>query len=147
MNWGWRIFILYTSFIAFMLVMVYKCTQQNIDLVTENYYAKELKFQDQYQRIQNSTATGMQLGIEFKPENRLLAIAFPSQVTGQKVTGEVFFFRPDNKKLDYSVPVELASGNLQQIDCNKMARGLWKVQVKWNAGDTGLYEEKQVFIP
>jgi hypothetical protein len=97
--------------------------------------------------MQNSTATGMQLGIEFMPENKMLAIAYPAEVANEKVTGEVFFFRPDNKKLDYSIPVEMASGNQQQIDCNKMARGLWKVQVKWNAGEMGLYEEKQVFIP
>ena len=44
-NWGWRIVILYSGFVLLILFLVYKTTTVNDDLVTTDYYAKELKFQ------------------------------------------------------------------------------------------------------
>lgn len=145
MNWGWKIFILYTSFVLFMLTLVYMCTQQSIDLVTENYYGKELKYSDQYQRMQNSLQKDRKLKIAFDPETKELQIVYPG--INEKVDGTVNFFRPDNKKLDFDIPVNAGSENNQKIDCKKMSQGLWRVQITWNAGGSGYYEEKQIFIP
>lgn len=45
LNWGWRISILYSGFVVFMLFMVFKTTTVKDDLVTPDYYAKELEYQ------------------------------------------------------------------------------------------------------
>ena len=46
MNWGYKIMIVYLVFVAGIAVMVYNSAMQNIDLVTPDYYAKELKYQE-----------------------------------------------------------------------------------------------------
>ena len=146
MNWGLRIILLYTGFVSFMLFLVYQCMQQDIDLVTENYYAKELAYKDQYVRMQNSLDPQMRLAIDFDPQSKVVTIAFPGELN-EKPTGEIQFFRPDNKTLDFKVPVQSDAENIQHISCSELTRGLWKMQISWNAGETGMYETKNVFVP
>jgi hypothetical protein len=143
MNWGYKIVIVYCLFIAGILTMVYKCTQQNVDLVSENYYDQEVKYQDQYNRMENSNL----------PENKLVInaslglaeVQFPAAYVNSKVDGKVTFFRPDNKNLDFSVPVELTAG-VQKIQSDKLTKGYWKVQIYWNADGKPFYQESKVHI-
>lgn len=143
MNWGYRILILYSLFIVGILTMVYKSTQQKVELVSENYYEQEVQYQDQYNRMQNSN----------QPENKLVVnamlgsaeIQFPSTFINSKVDGKVTFFRPDNKNLDFSVPVELSAG-IQKIQSEKLTKGYWKVQIYWNADGKPFYQESKVHI-
>ena len=46
MNWGYKILFVYIAFIAGILLMVFKSSTQKRDLVTADYYAKELKYQE-----------------------------------------------------------------------------------------------------
>ncbi|MEQ1555036.1 MAG: FixH family protein, partial [Ferruginibacter sp.] len=46
MNWGYKILSFYALFVVGILFMVFKSSSQNTDLVTTDYYAKELKYQD-----------------------------------------------------------------------------------------------------
>jgi len=143
-NWGYKILILYAGFVAGMLFLVYKCTQQNIDLVAENYYEKEIKFQDQINRSQNATTAGLYLKANVN-ESGQLVIAYPTAVAGENVSGEIHLFRPDNAKLDVKIPVEITEG-LQYIDVSKLAKGYWRVQVSWQLGNTPLYQEEKIYI-
>ena len=47
MSWGKILLVAYVTFVGVMLFMVVKSFQQDYDLVTPDYYAAELKFQDQ----------------------------------------------------------------------------------------------------
>lgn len=143
-NWGYKILILYVGFVAGMLFLVYKCTQQNIDLVAENYYEKEIKFQDQITRSNNVNTGGLVLKATVN-ESKQLIITYPAAVSGAKTSGEIHLFRPDNAKLDVKTPVDITEG-LQYIDVSKLAKGYWRVQVSWQLGDTPLYQEERIFI-
>ena len=46
-NWGFGIVVVAGLFVAFILNLVYQCSQQQVDLVTDKYYEKELKYQEQ----------------------------------------------------------------------------------------------------
>jgi hypothetical protein len=46
MNWGYKILFVYAIFITGILFMVFKSATQKMDLVTPDYYAKELKYQE-----------------------------------------------------------------------------------------------------
>ena len=52
-NWGTGITIFFLSFVVFMLFMAYKCFQTDFDLVTEDYYAKELVYQETIKKLNN----------------------------------------------------------------------------------------------
>ncbi len=54
MSWGKGIILVFVIFILGIGIMVYKSMTKNIDLVTSNYYEKELKYQEQIDKINNS---------------------------------------------------------------------------------------------
>ena len=51
MNWGYKILIVYIVFIAGIVTLVYKSSVQNQDLVVNDYYDQELKYQDKIDAV------------------------------------------------------------------------------------------------
>jgi hypothetical protein len=145
MNWGLRIILLYTAFVGGMLFLVYKCTQQNIDLVSTDYYAQELKFQDKIDRLNNSERQDVKLVIVYTSEQSNIQITFPENCTTKNTTGEIVLFRPDNSKLDFKIPIVIADG-VQNIPTENLSKGLWRVKSSWSTNDTPFYQEEKIII-
>lgn len=144
MNWGWKIVFVYVGFIGFITYLIYRCTHENTDLVTEDYYGKELAFTDQYNREKNSNDPGMKMDIRLENESKTVVFTFPPAVRDSQLTGEIKFYRPDDKKLDFSLP--LKSGADQTVDCAALKSGRWKIQVNWNTASRGFYQADEIFI-
>lgn len=145
MNWGYRIIILYTLFVGGILYLVYRCTKEDVDLVSADYYAQELKFQDHINRMNNINESGYKLQIAFNNTTNSIDIVYPSAADSHPVKGELVFFRPDNSKLDFKVAIKPESGK-QSIPTPKLAKGLWRIQASWEVGTTPLYQEEKIFI-
>jgi hypothetical protein len=145
MNWGLRIILLYTAFVGGMLFLVYKCTQQNIDLVSTDYYAQEIKYQEKIDRLNNSQDQDVRLDVVYAAEKELIQITFPASSTTNNTTGEIVLFRPDNSKLDFKIPIDITDG-IQNISTEKLSKGLWRVKSSWSTDDTPYYQEEKIFI-
>jgi hypothetical protein len=144
MNWGYKIMVVYIVFVAGILFMVYKCTQQNIDLVSANYYDQEIKYSEQYNREANSKAPEYKLKVNYNSILKTLDIHYPQQLAASSIQGEVSFFKPDNAKFDFKVAVEPGAGNIQQIPLEKLNRGTWRVRTSWSANGLPLYHEEKI---
>ncbi len=145
MNWGLRIILLYTAFVGGMLFLVYKCTQQSVDLVSTDYYAQELKFQDKIDRLNNSEKLDVKLAVVYSSEHSIIQIIFPESSTSKNTTGEIVLFRPDNSKLDFKIPIDITDG-IQNISTEKLTKGLWRVKSSWSTNDTPYYQEEKIII-
>lgn len=145
MNWGLRIILLYTAFVGGMLFLVYKCTQQSVDLVSTDYYAQELKFQDKIDRLNNSEKLDVKLAVVYSSEHSNIQIVFPENSTPNNTTGEIVLFRPDNSKLDFKIPIDITDG-VQNIPTQKLSKGLWRVKSSWSTNDTPYYQEEKIII-
>lgn len=145
MNWGLRIILLYVAFVGGMLFLVYKCTQQNIDLVSTDYYAQEIKYQDKIDRLNNSEQLDVKLAVVYSAEHSNIQIVFPENSTPTNTTGEIVLFRPDNSKLDFKIPIDITEG-VQNISTEKLSKGLWRVKSSWSTNDTPYYQEEKIFI-
>lgn len=145
MNWGLRIILLYTAFVGGMLFLVYKCTQQSVDLVSTDYYAQELKFQDKIDRLNNSEKLDVKLAVVYSSEHSNIQIVFPESSTSKNTTGEIVLFRPDNSKLDFKIPIDITDG-IQNISTEKLSKGLWRVKSSWSTNDTPYYQEEKIII-
>jgi nitrogen fixation protein FixH len=139
-NWGVRIIIMYSSFVVFMLFMVYKCTMQHYDLVSGDYYAQELKYQDVIDGKNNLVALNEKVVIQNNGD--VYDITLPA-AAGKITGGEVFFYKPNSAAGDFRVPV--VSGNVQ-VAKTKMAHGMYKVKITWNAGGKEYYDEQPLMV-
>lgn len=144
MSWGKGIILIYAVFVTGIAVMVYTSMTKDTELVTKNYYEKELKYQEQIDKINNSNELNKNLRIEAK--DNMLVIIFPNDELSKNISGEVSFYRPSDAKSDFTIPVEVNGKREQAIATDRLQKGLWKVMVNWNNGGVNYYKEEKVMI-
>ncbi|MEX0813496.1 MAG: FixH family protein [Chitinophagales bacterium] len=142
-HWGYKAAVFYLSFVVFMLVLVAKAVNQDFDLVTENYYDKDLSYQQQIDRSQNSKNLQQPLKIIFDRDKAQLTFTFPEDM--DDVNGEIHLYKPDKAAYDLKIPIEKNEAGVQFIDFSKQAEGLWRAKVHWSANGIDYYDEN-VFV-
>jgi len=144
MNWGTKILIVYVAFISGILYMVFKSSAQKSDLVTADYYAKELKYQDKIDEMNRVVA--LRAPVEYEIRDRILYIRFPADFTGKKLVGEALLYCPSDENKDIRKHFSLQDETLQ-LNIPANGNGLYEIQLSWQ-DETGktYYFEKKIFI-
>lgn len=125
MSFGTKIAISVGVFVAFILVLSFVMISKQTESAEKDYYEKDLRYEEEIQAQRNAS----QFPIKFYTNQDTLWVQFEKTISYEK--GEIFFFRPDNSKKDFSVPLNLDNNAKQWVYVGNMAKGLWKVQVKW----------------
>jgi len=134
-NWGTAIvlaFIGFISFIMYFVVSMMTNKKYDHDLVTENYYQKELLFQRSIDKEINAKKLYEQVTWKKTPEGML--ITFPQSLKIEDINGKVFLYRPSNKHLDFEMPITLSNHTLLIPD-NRLLDGRWNLSVEWEYDD------------
>jgi hypothetical protein len=130
-NWGTGIVIAFIGFISFILYFVISMNfnaKYDHDLVTEDYYAEELTYQDDIDKLDN--AEKLDENITYKKTEEGLLISFPKALDITKITGKVFLYRPSNKQLDFDTAISLSKPYLLIPD-NRLVDGRWNIKIDW----------------
>src|SRR5690606_1462534 len=145
-NWGTGIVIAFALFISFIGYLVITMNTNQIyqhDLVTEDYYKKELEFQ---QKIDNAAAAAaMDYSIQVKQLAEGLLISFPESLEDNKVKGSVFMYNPSNKKLDFTAPLKLQQSKMR-IPSKYLVEGRWDVEINWNSENVPYYYKSKLML-
>jgi hypothetical protein len=145
-NWGTGIVIAFALFMSFILYFVFKVqsdSKYDNELVTEDYYKKEIRVQSDIQKVQN--ANELKVKVVIANTEKGIQIAFPKDLNYNKIKGTVSLYRPSNQKLDFEIPISLSSPDLL-IPNNNLVGGLWDISVEWNyEGKTYLNKEEIYF--
>lgn len=141
-NWGTGIILAFIGFISFIMYFIITMSTDdrfNHELVTENYYAEELAYQKDIDKLNN--AKNLSQNITYKTSDKGLIISFPSNIDYKKITGNVFLYRPSNKQLDYDTAISLSKPYLLIPD-KRLVDGRWNIKVDWQYnGKSYLYKE------
>ena len=142
-NWGTGIVIAFALFMSFILYFVFKVqsdTKYDNELVTEEYYKKEIRVQSDIQNVQN--ANDLKVKVVIANTEKGIQITFPKDLDFKKIKGTVSLYRPSNQKLDFETSISLSSPDLL-IPKNNLVGGLWDITVEWNYdGKTYLNKEQ-----
>ncbi len=143
MNWGYKILIVYGIFVAGILFMVFKSSSQKMDLVTTDYYAKELKYQEKIDEVNRVNALSGK--IQFEIKGNQVVLHFPKDFSGKKISGNAVLYCPSNedKDLNQDFIVQDAPLVLQLSAGNK---GLYELHISWQADGISYYFEQKIFI-
>jgi nitrogen fixation protein FixH len=131
-NWGTGIVIAFGLFMSFILYFVFKVqsdSKYDNELVVEKYYQKELAFEKQMEKEQNSH--DMVENIVVLSNNDGISISFPKEFDITKIEGKVSLYRPSNKKLDFEIPISLSNPHLL-IPKSNLVGGRWDISVDWS---------------
>jgi nitrogen fixation protein FixH len=145
MNWGKKIAIVYLSFVGFMGFLVWQCLQQDdIHLVSQDYYQKEIAYQDDIDQMNNTNKLSSQLRFEYFSENQIVKLNFPKESIGS--AGKVKFYRPADARKDFTVNLNIVATETQSIPVSNLDRGLWVVKVSWRKDGKGYYKEEKMTL-
>lgn len=102
MNWGKGIVIAMSSFVIFILYLVFTLMSKNTDLESEDYYKKEIEFEQEIKASQNTN--GLAEKIKITQDESYLVIQLPSKEKVDSI--EVQLLRPDDQKQDVTMSFE-----------------------------------------
>lgn len=144
MNWGWKIAIFLTCFIAFIMYMViYSFTTTN-DLVAEDYYNQEIQYQQNIDAQKNALPFSDNVTINSDAEN--VVIQFPDNFDIKYTDGEISFYRPDNAKFDKKFSLDLNQNKNQNIEKSKIVPGFYKVTIQFTDGENLYLMNKDIWL-
>lgn len=144
MNWGTRIVFLYTGFVALILALVFGASSQDFHLVTENYYAEELDYQETILASQNAKALDIPMIVTTNLPDKEMLLTFPPAQS--EVIGELTFYRPANADED-KVVVLRPTDRQQAVSFAGMSRGKWLAKIRWEHDGRTYFQEETLFIP
>ncbi len=143
MNWGTKITIVFSVFVAGIVFMVFNASKQNMDLVVPDYYEKELQYQ---QVIDAQTRTSLLSGkVECRVENDTLSIQLPSDMVGKKTEINVWLYCISDKKRDIQKDYVTHDGKVL-MPLTILNKGAHDVKLSWATEGQEYSFEQKLFI-
>ncbi len=127
-NWGTGIVLTLGLFAGLMSFMVYSAMQQDFDLVSENYYAEELVFQEVIDQRTNTLKLGDKARLKIKGEE--LVLQLPADLDGKPKTVDIHMYFELEADYDFNQSEGHTSTNHFAIHFPKMAHGKWIAKTK-----------------
>lgn len=129
LNWGHGIFITLSLFVGMMAWFMVRAIGNPEELVAEDYYKQELRYQERIERMDNATAAGEAVVSDVAPGT--LTLRFPASVRGKAISGSLKLLKPNDGRADRTVPLTVDTAGQCVLDTREWMKGLYQVDVEW----------------
>lgn len=143
MNWGYKITIVFVGFAVLIGTLVYKCTQQQYDLVSEDYYDQELKYQDKIDGSKQAAAISPVIISQTKSD---VIIQMPGELKGEAIEGEVWLYCASRASDDIKLPLNVGYDGMMHINKSKIAGSNYTAKITWSSGNNKYYKELPLIV-
>ena len=143
--WPVAIIGYFVAGITFLVCYIVWASHQREDLVSENYYETEIRYQRQIDLMKQSQQFDALPIVTYAGARHSIVISLPEKQAG--ATGQVHLYRPSDARLDRNLPLAPDGQGVQHLDAKPLAGGLWKVRVQWSAGGREYFCDRSVVIP
>jgi nitrogen fixation protein FixH len=144
MNWGTGIVISFILFIGMIFLFVFLGGREPSDLVTEDYYAQELQYEQRIEAIRNTSA--IEDSINILRENDGLIIVFPTSAINGIEDGVVDFYRPSEADDDVAFTLQPGQSGKQFFPYSELKKGRYVIKISWKKNGLDYYWEKGIII-
>lgn len=143
-SWGTGIIITFIVFMTITLSTVIYMMNQDVNLVADDYYDQEIKYQQQIDRIERTNKLEKENIISYN--GTMVIIELPSNLKQENVKGEIHFYRPSDSADDLKIPLTVDSLGAQIIPVTALAKGLWTVKINWTYSGMEYFNEKRIIL-
>lgn len=143
MNWGHKITVVFIIFVLGISYLVYRTSLETQDLVTTNYYEKELKYQDRIDAIE--LASNLSAPVTAVSENGIVFINFPKEFNDKVVTSNIQLYCSFNAKNDEDFKLEITNGTAA-FKIKSSQEGIYTLKIEWSSEGKNYYSEKSIYI-
>ncbi len=144
-NWGTGLTIFFILFIATLGFVLFKSRQVENSLVMDNYYDEDLKYQEHYDKLTNTSALKIGVKIENDKQTGKVSIVFPGDSTSV-VKGTALLYNPASQKADVKYDFELKKSLQYFIPVDTLSKGKWKIKLDWTQDGKPYYYEETIII-
>ncbi|MCB0737120.1 MAG: FixH family protein [Bacteroidetes bacterium] len=144
-SWPLAIIITLLIFSGFIVTIAIYLSTREYHLVSDNYYENTLSYDEHLANKRAAEKLAEKPNVSFLSQERKMMIAFPTY--DEKVaTGEVYFYRPNNSRLDFKVPLQLNAESKMLVASENLQSGWWTVKINWSMGHGSYFTETEINI-
>lgn len=141
MSWGYKILTFYLAFVALIVFMVFSAFQYKVNLVSTDYYERELNYQDVIDGHKNLAAAGETVYVNHPSGG--LDILLPNMAAGKPYEKlEIWLYNEATQEGDIKINIDNTSDNRFELPLETQNTGSYVLKVKWYQDGVPYYYEK-----
>lgn len=140
-GWGWKITALYVGFAGMIIALVIASMRQDFDLVSQNYYEEDIKYQDIIDAGKNQSQLSAPMTIHANSDE--VVIEFPSELSNKELAGTVRFYSPVNASWDRSYELNVREGRMV-VSRADLEKTRYVVKIRCAANGNNYYQESEI---
>lgn len=144
MSWGYRVILILALFVAGVGTMVYIAMKQNIEMIDDHYYDKELLYQGIIDARKNLER--LNDSVLVTDEGTMVRIKIPVAAAQNITKGYVEFLRHDDKGKDRKLTIATDANGAQILPKSNFTKGLYKLRALWTSNGITYYDERNVIM-
>ncbi len=144
--WMWSLVAAIAGSILFFVGFAVWTFQDDVELVYDNYYAKDVVFDQQIKRIARTEALRFKPRLEYKQSAEILELNYPLALGHTPSEGTILLFRPADLHQDRLFSLALQGDSLQTIPLPDLLPGLWRIKLDWTSGGEEYYLEQALIV-
>lgn len=142
-NWGHKIIFIYSTFVVGILFMVYQSSKQKFDLVENDYYTAELKYQDVIDASARAKALGGELIVKYEMDT--IQLNLPAVFNGVNVKGKAHLYYAADKQQDLSFDFETLNA-FATFKAGQKMKGNYTIKLDLVKSGVAYYYEQKIFL-
>jgi hypothetical protein len=137
-NWGKGIVLVYACFVVGMLYLVFQSKQQKIDLVVDDYYQQELKFQQQIDASNRAVKAGVKARLVTHSGQQFLYLEGSEN---QSAKGTLLAYCAADKHKDVRMELHSTQTGRWLLPLQNLQSGKYIFKVHWEMNGESYYTE------
>ncbi|MCJ8163253.1 FixH family protein [Pontibacter sp. E15-1] len=143
--WPYAVVAVMALFMGYIAMFVYRAMHLEVDLVSTDYYEREIRYQDHINMVGRTKAAG-DVAVAFDRAGQRILVQLPESFKGQAIHGKIILFRPSDNALDQELPLQVGRDLSQMVDAAALEKGRWKVRVHFAVGDVAYFAEQAIQV-
>lgn len=143
MNWGNAILCVIIIFIGGIMTLVFKAGADEQQMVTNNYYEKEMKYQHKIDAMNN--VKQLSDTIAYAQDGNNILIKFPEELKNSSIEAFVHLYCAFNEKYDQQLKAATNNGSVR-LAFNELNPGPYTVKMEWIVDGKTYYTENKILI-
>lgn len=140
MNWGKGIAIALALFMGFIIVLVVKMVSQNVELETEDYYKKDIAYQEEITSMENAHALTAKPTISLTETH--IIVQFPESLTFTEA--QLNLKRPNDETDDRSYSI--VGTSMFTLNRSELEKGVYKLELSYTYENKTYLQKIEYYI-
>jgi len=120
--------------------------RQRVELVGQDYYEQEIRFQQQIDRVARTKPMRAEVHASYDAGQQAILVSLPVGHAQQALTGSIQLYRPSDASLDRKIQLAVDASGTQKLDARPLLAGLWKIKVSWNVSGQEYFFDQPIVV-